>query len=145
MGLQRFKLHLANSVITQENSSLQSMDTTQLLDLMKYSGTTAGEAALGGGDGEAAVGLDGTVPEPSKGGKGGGEKSALKSVLENLRSSIDLGRGRVPRGVRSRCVPLHAQRHIASPRGVRGSDSNEGGEDCFEQEFDRAAGTCQSR
>ena len=84
MGLQRFKLHLANSVFTQENSSLQSMDTTQLLDLMNYSGTTAGEAALGGGGGEAAMGLDGTVPEPSKGGKGGGEKSGLKSVLENL-------------------------------------------------------------
>jgi hypothetical protein len=31
MGLQKFKLHLANSVFTEENSSLKSMDTTQLL------------------------------------------------------------------------------------------------------------------
>eukprot|EP00795_Rhopilema_esculentum_P009364 gene9364-17069_t len=33
MGLQKFKLSIANSVITQDNSSLQSMDTSQLLDL----------------------------------------------------------------------------------------------------------------
>lgn len=33
MGLQKFKLNIANSIITQDNSSLQSMDTSQLLDL----------------------------------------------------------------------------------------------------------------
>ncbi|KJE93117.1 hypothetical protein, variant 1 [Capsaspora owczarzaki ATCC 30864] len=33
MSLQQFKLNIANTVITQENSSLRSMDTGQLLDL----------------------------------------------------------------------------------------------------------------
>ena len=31
--LQKFKLNIANTVITQDNSSLHSMDTSQLLDL----------------------------------------------------------------------------------------------------------------
>ncbi|XP_038069588.1 TATA-binding protein-associated factor 172-like isoform X2 [Patiria miniata] len=33
MGLQKFKMNIANTVITQDNSSLQSMGTDQLLDL----------------------------------------------------------------------------------------------------------------
>ncbi|KAF8334134.1 uncharacterized protein EI90DRAFT_3051180 [Cantharellus anzutake] len=35
MGLQRFKLNIANSVITQQNSGLASMDTDLVLDLFK--------------------------------------------------------------------------------------------------------------
>ncbi|PIK34957.1 hypothetical protein BSL78_28217 [Apostichopus japonicus] len=35
MGLQKFKLNIANTVISQENSSLQSMGTDQLLDLFQ--------------------------------------------------------------------------------------------------------------
>lgn len=33
MGLQKFKMTIANTVITQENTSLQSMGTEQLLNL----------------------------------------------------------------------------------------------------------------
>lgn len=33
MGLQKFKLTIANSVISAENSTLQTMGTDQLLDL----------------------------------------------------------------------------------------------------------------
>jgi hypothetical protein len=33
MGLQRFKLNIANSVVNEDNASLKSMDTAQLLDL----------------------------------------------------------------------------------------------------------------
>lgn len=33
MGLQKFKMNIANTVISQENTSLQSMGTEQLLDL----------------------------------------------------------------------------------------------------------------
>lgn len=33
MGLQKFKMNVANTVISQENTSLQSMGTEQLLDL----------------------------------------------------------------------------------------------------------------
>lgn len=33
MGLQKFKMSIANTVISQDNSSLQSMGTDQLLNL----------------------------------------------------------------------------------------------------------------
>lgn len=33
MGLQKFKITIANTVISQENASLQSMGTEQLLNL----------------------------------------------------------------------------------------------------------------
>ncbi|KAL4253953.1 TATA-binding protein-associated factor Mot1 [Abortiporus biennis] len=35
MGLQRFKLNIANSVVTQQNSGLSSMDTDLVLDLFR--------------------------------------------------------------------------------------------------------------
>lgn len=35
MGLQRFKLNIASSVVTQQNSSLGSMNTGEVLDLFK--------------------------------------------------------------------------------------------------------------
>lgn len=35
MGLQRFKLNIANSVVSQDNASLSSMGTEQLLDLFQ--------------------------------------------------------------------------------------------------------------
>lgn len=38
MGLQKFKLNIANTVITQENSSFASMDTSQVLDLFTVEG-----------------------------------------------------------------------------------------------------------
>ncbi|EJD46099.1 SNF2 superfamily chromatin remodeling protein [Auricularia subglabra TFB-10046 SS5] len=43
MGLQRFKLNIAQSVITQQNSGLGSMDTDQVLDL--FARTTDDEEA----------------------------------------------------------------------------------------------------
>lgn len=42
--LQRFKLNIANSVVTQQNSDLASMDTDLVLDLFKR--TTEEEDAL---------------------------------------------------------------------------------------------------
>jgi len=44
MGLQRFKLNIANSVVTQQNSGLASMDTDLVLDLFKR--TTKEENAI---------------------------------------------------------------------------------------------------
>ena len=40
MGLQKFKVLVANAVINAENASLNSMDTTQLLDLFTPSATS---------------------------------------------------------------------------------------------------------
>jgi TATA-binding protein-associated factor len=38
MGLQRFKLNIANSIVTQQNSGMASMDTDLVLDLFKRTG-----------------------------------------------------------------------------------------------------------
>ncbi|KAJ2395907.1 TATA-binding protein-associated factor mot1, partial [Coemansia sp. RSA 2531] len=37
MGLQAFKLHMANTIVNQQNASLASMNTDQLLDLFNVS------------------------------------------------------------------------------------------------------------
>ena len=60
-SLQKFKLNIANTVVTQENNSLLSMNTSDFLDLFQ----------LGGGGGEGK-GLETTAG------------SGLKSVLDNL-------------------------------------------------------------
>ena len=40
VSLQKFKLNIANTVISQDNSSLQAMNTSDLLDLFQISGTS---------------------------------------------------------------------------------------------------------
>ena len=42
-SLQKFKLSIANTVIGQDNSSLQSMNTSDLLDLFQVSEGQAGD------------------------------------------------------------------------------------------------------
>jgi TATA-binding protein-associated factor len=58
MGLQRFKLHIAGQVVNQQNSSMDSMDTDQVLDLFTSNETDSqskkrskqqGSKSLGGG------------------------------------------------------------------------------------------------
>ncbi|XP_068183061.1 TATA-binding protein-associated factor 172 [Antennarius striatus] len=61
MGLQKFKMSIANTVISQDNSSLQSMGTDQLLNLFTLDKGEKGE------------------PSPSTSGK-----ASMKSVLEGL-------------------------------------------------------------
>ena len=39
-SLQKFKLHVANTVITHDNAALSSMDTGDILDLFKLSSDT---------------------------------------------------------------------------------------------------------
>ncbi|XP_019852330.1 PREDICTED: TATA-binding protein-associated factor 172 isoform X2 [Amphimedon queenslandica] len=74
MSLQKFKLNIANTVVTQENNSLLSMNTSDFLDLFQ----------LGEGKGAAS---SSTAPstggslEAGIGGIGGG---GLKSILDNL-------------------------------------------------------------
>ncbi|CAB1427946.1 unnamed protein product [Pleuronectes platessa] len=43
MGLQKFKISIANTIISQENSSLQSMGTDQLLNLFTLDKDEKGE------------------------------------------------------------------------------------------------------
>jgi len=57
MGLQRFKLNIANSVVTQQNSGLASMDTDLVLDLFKHTTTEEeGSSAKKGGDQQGTAG-----------------------------------------------------------------------------------------
>lgn len=59
MGLQKFKLNIANTVITQDNSSLQSMGTDQLLDLfnLDMNGPTGlGQSTIEGNGGKSKHG-----------------------------------------------------------------------------------------
>ncbi|XP_075699357.1 TATA-binding protein-associated factor 172 isoform X1 [Rhinoderma darwinii] len=63
MGLQKFKMSIANTVISQENSSLQSMGTDQLLDLF-------------------TLDKDGKSEKMETSAPGG--KSSMKSILDNL-------------------------------------------------------------
>ncbi|XP_032626165.1 TATA-binding protein-associated factor 172 isoform X1 [Chelonoidis abingdonii] len=64
MGLQKFKMNIANTVISQENASLQSMGTDQLLDLFTLDKDGKSEKA------------DTTTSSSGK--------ASMKSVLENL-------------------------------------------------------------
>uniref|UniRef100_A0A3Q1I1G0 BTAF1 RNA polymerase II, B-TFIID transcription factor-associated n=1 Tax=Anabas testudineus TaxID=64144 RepID=A0A3Q1I1G0_ANATE len=64
MGLQKFKMSIANTVISQENSSLQSMGTDQLLNLFTLDKDEKGEK------GEHSQSTSG--------------KASMKSVLDNL-------------------------------------------------------------
>ncbi len=47
MGLQRFKLEMANSVVNQDNVSLKSMDAGRLLDLFTLEKDGKGTVAPG--------------------------------------------------------------------------------------------------
>ncbi|XP_062852263.1 TATA-binding protein-associated factor 172 [Trichomycterus rosablanca] len=64
MGLQKFKMSIANTVISQENASLQSMGTEQLLNLFTLDKGDKADKS------EAASSLSG--------------KSSMKSVLDGL-------------------------------------------------------------
>ncbi|XP_029465800.1 TATA-binding protein-associated factor 172 [Rhinatrema bivittatum] len=64
MGLQKFKMSIANTVISQENASLQSMGTDQLLDLF-------------------TLDKDGKVEKADTSTAASG-KATMKSILDNL-------------------------------------------------------------
>ncbi|CAO3683683.1 unnamed protein product [Rhizopus stolonifer] len=72
MGLQKFKLNIANSIVNQQNSGLQSMDTDQILDLFN----------IGGQEGARRK----QKAESSGSSEGMG---AAKAVLENLENLWD--------------------------------------------------------
>lgn len=68
MGLQKFKLLTANTVVSNENSNLETMATSQLFDLFQDQRTPAA------GDDAAA----------DKGSSGSGKPISMNSVIENL-------------------------------------------------------------
>ncbi|XP_077491281.1 histone acetyltransferase 1 isoform X2 [Amblyomma americanum] len=74
MGLQKFKLTIANTVITPENSSLNTMGTDQLLDLF----TLDSDRTKGATGARASDGMD-----PAQN-CAGPSRAGMKGVLENL-------------------------------------------------------------
>ena len=67
-SLQKFKMTIANTVISADNSSLQTMGTDQLLDLFS---------------------LDEKEGKGGKDTKSAGRKDNVKSILENLEELWD--------------------------------------------------------
>lgn len=60
MGLQRFKTHLANTVVTREKegSLLTTLDVANMLDLLSYEGTSSSTAAAAAAAAEGAAKTD---------------------------------------------------------------------------------------
>lgn len=73
MGLQKFKLLTANTVVSDENASMETMGTDQLLDLFNLSDQTMQNRRVGGRGG---VGEDALVA--------GDEKGTMNSILKTL-------------------------------------------------------------
>jgi TATA-binding protein-associated factor len=72
MGLQRFKLDVANAVVNSENMSLSSMDTGSMLELFTAdkAGGTGGGGGGGGGSG-ASPGANGVAAAAAELASGG--------------------------------------------------------------------------
>lgn len=72
-------MHIANSIVNKDNSSISTMDTNQLLDLFNYSDAPSGKA----GKREGAVDEFGNVATKKK------ATSGLKAVMEDLEELWD--------------------------------------------------------
>jgi len=81
MGLQKFKLNIANTVINKENTSITTMSTDQLLDLFSYEAANK-KGKIGSGSGaDGSTDLMGNVDKKKPG--------KLKSVLDSLEELWD--------------------------------------------------------
>ena len=83
MGLQRFKLDVANAVVNSDNMSLSSMDTGQMLEL--FTADKGGKGGGGGGAGDtagASGGGGGVAVAAADAVHGAGLKSALVGLEE---------------------------------------------------------------
>ncbi|CAI2172682.1 1119_t:CDS:10 [Funneliformis geosporum] len=80
MGLQKFKLNIANSIVNQQNSGLQSMDTEQILDLFNVTTDHNNRNQKGGNSSTSGTG---------SGFAKGKKISATKNVLEGLENLWD--------------------------------------------------------
>ena len=76
MGLQKFKLDTANTIISAENASLQSMATDQLLDLFALDDVKGGQ--------KKSAGRSSVADSANGGGGGGGLPSGFRTALEAL-------------------------------------------------------------
>ena len=80
MGLQRFKMDVANAAVNQDNVSLSAMDTSKLLDLFAVSDTP--QTAQQPDDGQLAASALSEAEARSVGNAGGGMKAMMKGLGE---------------------------------------------------------------
>lgn len=78
MGLQKFKINIANTIISQENSSLQSMGTDQLLDLFTLDDINSQKSPKVTASSSSSLGSGSSGLDADKQG------NCVKSVLENM-------------------------------------------------------------
>ena len=88
-SLQKFKLNVANTVVTQDNSSLQTMDTGNVLDLLTVSSDRQTQedkmSTAGDGDGDGVDALGNAIVK----GKSKAKEGSLRHVLDNLQQLWD--------------------------------------------------------
>ncbi|XP_055603145.1 TATA-binding protein-associated factor 172-like [Uranotaenia lowii] len=82
MGLQKFKLLTANTVVSDENSSMETMGTDQLLDLFVLNDN--GRKQERGTDRTSASQGSSSSAAPGETNDSNGSNSTFKNVLENL-------------------------------------------------------------
>eukprot|EP00192_Tetraselmis_astigmatica_P001352 CAMPEP_0117692082 /NCGR_PEP_ID=MMETSP0804-20121206/26113_1 /TAXON_ID=1074897 /ORGANISM="Tetraselmis astigmatica, Strain CCMP880" /LENGTH=1797 /DNA_ID=CAMNT_0005505457 /DNA_START=126 /DNA_END=5519 /DNA_ORIENTATION=+ len=85
MGMQRFKLDVANAVVNTDNVSLKNMDTAQLLDLFtpsKKAAGKAGAAASAAASAAAAAASEAGMNSAAAAGGGKGLKAMLAGLEE---------------------------------------------------------------
>ncbi|KAJ1798610.1 TATA-binding protein-associated factor mot1 [Coemansia sp. RSA 2399] len=80
MGLQAFKLHMANTIVNQQNSGLSSMNTDQLLDLFNVSPPPT----AGGRNSSSAAAQQGASASGKPGSDAGASISKAIEGLEEL-------------------------------------------------------------
>lgn len=82
MGLQKFKLHIANSVVNDQNAALDTMNTEQLLDLFEVSPATAAPQTSGGAPTDSSDSALAAAGEAVAAGRR--KTGGLKAVLEEV-------------------------------------------------------------
>ncbi|OLY80671.1 TATA-binding protein-associated factor MOT1 [Smittium mucronatum] len=64
MGLQAFKLNIANTIVNQQNAGLNSMNTSEILDLFSLAGKRVDEKSTSGSGSGGNGGIDGVGKQP---------------------------------------------------------------------------------
>ncbi|XP_055541530.1 TATA-binding protein-associated factor 172 [Wyeomyia smithii] len=82
MGLQKFKLLTANTVVSDENASMETMGTEQLLDLFALNDDKKLQKSSDKSVASGATTAASTAGEPN--GANGAPSSTMRNVLENL-------------------------------------------------------------
>jgi len=81
-SLQKFKLKIANTVVSKENQSFASMNTSQLLDLFNYTGANSSKKRATAATSSTQEGVDALGQVKTESGSGGGLKAMLASLDE---------------------------------------------------------------